>query len=99
MELTFEWDEDKARQNLKKHRVGFEEGKTIYNDPFLWTFPDPDHLDVEKRYISIGYASSGRVLVVTHTERGQIIRIISCRKASAREVKSYEEGNHETTKN
>jgi len=93
MELTFEWDEAKARENRRKHRVKFEEGKTIFNDPFLWTFPDPEHSDVEQRYLSIGYSVNARVLVVSHTEHGSVIRIISCRKATASERRAYEEGN------
>lgn len=93
MELTFEWDEAKARENLKKHRVSFEEAKTVYNDPFLWTFSDPDHSDIEQRYVNIGYSSRGRVLVVTHTERRGNIRIINCRRAIASEVRAYEKGN------
>jgi len=52
MELTFEWDEEKARKNLRKHKVSFEEAKTVYNDPFLWTFPDPEHSDIEQRYVT-----------------------------------------------
>ncbi len=91
MELTFEWDEGKAKENLKKHKVSFEEGKTVYNDPFLWTFPDPDHSEVEQRYINIGYSSKERILVVTHTEREANFRIISCRKATASEGRAYEE--------
>jgi hypothetical protein len=93
MELIFEWDEAKAQENLRKHRVKFEEGKTIFNDPLLWTFPDPEHSDVEQRYLSIGYSVSARVLVVSHTERGRATRIISCRKATAIERRAYEEGN------
>jgi uncharacterized DUF497 family protein len=94
MELTFEWDEEKARENLKKHKASFEEAKTVYSDPFLWTFPDPEHSDIEQRYVNIGYSSRGRVLVVIHTEREGNIRIISCRKATANERRAYEEGNH-----
>jgi len=93
MELTFEWDEEKAKETLKKHNVSFEEAKTVFNDPFLWTFPDPEHSDIEERYINIGYSSRGQVLVVAHTERGGSIRIISCRKATASERRAYEEGN------
>ncbi len=92
MELTFEWDEQKAKENQKKHRVSFQEAKSVFNDPFLWTFPDPDHSELERRYINIGYSSNGRVLVVTHTVRGGNIRIINCRKAKASEVKDYEQG-------
>ena len=93
MELTFEWDEEKAQENFNKHQVRFEEGKTIFNDPFLWTFPDPEHSDLEQRHLNIGYSLTGRLLVVSHTERGSNIRIISCRKATATERKAYEEGN------
>jgi len=85
MKLSFEWDEAKARENLKKHKVGFDEGKTIFNDPFLLTFPDIDTSDAEERYVNIGLSIRDRVLVLIHTERQGRIRIISCRKASARE--------------
>ena len=93
MEFTFEWDEEKAQENLNKHKVRFEEGKTVFNDPFLWTFPDLEHSNIEQRYLDIGYSSEGRILVVNHTERGGSIRIISCRKATASERRAYEEGN------
>jgi hypothetical protein len=92
MELSFQWDEDKARENLSKHKIAFEEGKTIFNDPLLWTFPDPEHSETEQRYLSIGYSARGRVLVVSHTERAGDIRIISCRKATVTERRAYEEG-------
>ena len=91
MKLTFEWDDFKAKANFKKHKVNFEEGKTIFNDPFLFTFPDNTHSSYENRYIDIGFSVSGRVLVLTHTERQGKIRIISCRKATARERRFYEE--------
>ncbi len=93
MEITFEWDEFKAIANFKKHKVSFEEGKTIFNDPFLFTFPDHDHSIIEERYINIGISAAGLVLVLTYTERQDKIRIISCRKATARERKFYEEGS------
>lgn len=93
MELTFEWDEVKARANFKKHKVSFEEGKTIFNDPFLFTFPDNKHSAGEERYINIGISANGRVLVLTHTERGGKIRIINCRKATSQERRFYEEGS------
>jgi len=92
MKLSFEWDEAKARENLKKHKVGFDEGKTIFNDPFLLTFPDIDTSDAEERYVNIGLSIRDRVLVLIHTERQGRMRIISCRKASARERRHYEEG-------
>ena len=94
MEFAFEWDEVKAKGNLKKHTVSFEEGKTIFNDPFLYTFPDNEHSIDEERFINIGLSVNGRVLVLTHTERQDNIRIISCRKATAHERRFYEEGSH-----
>jgi uncharacterized protein len=93
MRLAFEWDEEKARANLKNHQVGFEEAKTVFNDPFLWTFPDVGHSDAEERCISIGRSSRRRTLVVIHTERGGRIRLISCRRATSRERRAYEQGN------
>ena len=93
MELSFEWDEVKAKENLRKHEVSFEEGKTIFNDPFLFTFPDYEHSVDEERYVNIGLSVTGRILILTHTERQDKIRIISCRKATARERRFYEEGN------
>ncbi len=90
--MEFEWDEVKARENLKKHKVGFDEGKTIFNDPFLLTFPDIDSSETEERRVNIGLSVRNRVLVLIHTERQGKIRIISCRKAKARERRHYEEG-------
>jgi uncharacterized DUF497 family protein len=97
MELLFEWDENKARENLKKHKVSFEEAKTVFNDPLLITFPDEEHSENEKRYISIGTSAPSKILLVIHTEREAseetlIIRIISCRQATASERRTYEEG-------
>jgi uncharacterized DUF497 family protein len=68
MRLIFEWDEIKAKANLKKHKVSFEEGKTIFNDPFLFTFPDDKHSANEGRHINIGLSGKGRILILTHTE-------------------------------
>ncbi len=91
MSLTFEWDEEKAKVNLRKHKVSFEEAKTVFNDPFLMTFPDPEHSDSEQRYLNIGHSSKGQVLVVVHMEREANIRIISGRKATTSERRDYEE--------
>ena len=93
MKLSFEWDEEKAKANLKKHRVGFDEATTVLIDSFSITIPDPDHSVDEQRYIDIGISDNGRVLVVVYTERGSNIRIISCRKATPSERKLYEEGS------
>lgn len=93
MKLTFEWDEVKAIASFKKHKVSFEEGKTIFNDPCLYTFPDNEHSADEGRYINIGLSVHGRVLILIHTERRDKIRIISCRKATMRERRFYEKGD------
>ena len=93
MKLGFEWDEEKAKANLKKHRVGFDEGTTVFTDHFSMTIHDPDHSADEERYIDIGSSDKGRVLVVVYTERGSNIRIISCRRATPTERKLYEEVN------
>ncbi len=94
MRLGFEWDEEKAKENLKKHRVSFTEARTVFIDPFSFTIPDPEHSVEEQRYIDIGSFEKGRVLVVVYTERNSIIRIISCRKATPWERKLYEKGSN-----
>ena len=93
MQPQYEWDEDKASSNLRKHRVGFQEGATVFHDPLVATQPDPDHSFDEQRYIAIGRSVRGRVLVVVFTERGDKLRLISCRTATLRERKIYEENN------
>ncbi len=95
MELVFEWDARKARTNENKHKVSFEEAKTLFTDPFLVTFPDEYHSNTEDRYISIGCSARGRILLVVHTEReienDTVIRIISCRQATPSERRFYED--------
>lgn len=96
MELIFEWDTKKAKANLKKHKVSFEEAKTIFNDPLVITFSDEEHSEDEERFISIGLSTFNRILLAVHTERELaedvlIIRIISCRKATTLERREYEE--------
>ena len=92
MELTFEWHEAKANENLRKHHISFEQAKTIFNDPFLLTFADDIHSHEEERFINIGRSSKGNILIVIHTEREGAIRIISSRKATVPERNIYEEG-------
>ncbi|MEK8016553.1 MAG: BrnT family toxin [Candidatus Parabeggiatoa sp.] len=96
MKLLFEWDENKALSNLKKHRVSFEEAKTVFNDPLLLTYRDDDHSEQEERAISIGLSTRHRLLLVVHTEQildneTMRIRIISSRKATVVERKYYED--------
>jgi uncharacterized DUF497 family protein len=95
MELIFEWDANKARANIRKHKVSFDEAKTIFDDPYLVTFLDEFHSDSKERYISVGYSTSNRILLAVHTEHQEtretlVIRIISCRKATPSERKFYE---------
>ena len=90
MPLTFEWDENKANENLKKHGVSFDEAKTVFNDPFSVTIDDPDHSIEENRYVDIGLSSKGRLIVVSYIERNDRVRIISSRKATKKERKDYE---------
>jgi len=91
MPLTFEWDVREARSNLAKHGVAFEKGSTIFADPLSLTIPDPEHSRMERRYITMGRAFNGKLLVVVHTDRDDNIRMISARRASRRERKFYEE--------
>jgi uncharacterized DUF497 family protein len=95
-EVIFEWNENKAKSNLRKHKVDFAEAQTIFSDPFVVTFTDESHSLDEERFISIGVSTVNRVLLVVHTEivnsNNEIsIRIISCRKATVLERKVYEE--------
>ncbi|MBM3131101.1 MAG: BrnT family toxin [Chloroflexi bacterium] len=93
MQPSFEWDEYKAQENLKKHKISFDEAKTVFTDSFSITIPDPKHSLDEPRYIDIGISGKNRVLIVVYTERGNKIRLISCRKATATERRKYEESN------
>ena len=89
--LTLEWDANKARANLARHTVSFQEATTVFGDPVSLTIPDPAHSQAESRFIVLGRSHQGRLLVVVHTERGDNVRIISVRPASRRERKYYEE--------
>ncbi len=90
--MVFEWDADKATKNLSKHGVSFDEARTVFNDPLYIDFYDPDHSDEEERYLVIGESSNGRLLIVSYTERGDVVRLISSREATPAERKDYEEG-------
>ena len=90
--MKIEWDPKKARVNLRKHRVSFEEAATAMSDPMAATGTDPDHSITEDRYITFGVSERGRLLVVAHTEEDETIRIINARLASKKERKIYEDG-------
>jgi uncharacterized protein len=88
--MQFEWDREKGKRNLRKHGVSFDEAVTVFYDPLSATFDDSDHSVEEQRLITVGSSSRGRLLVVSHTERGNAIRIISARPATAQERKRHE---------
>ncbi len=90
--MEFEWHPNKAVSNLAKHNVSFHEASTAFGDPLSLTFPDPDHSDDESRYITIGESTRKRLLIISHADRTQRIRIISAREAKRRERRIYENG-------
>ena len=92
MALTFEWDEEKSKRNVRKHGVAFEEAKTVFNDPFAITIGDPDHSLSEERFLDIGMSAKGRISIVWYTGRRDNIRVIGCRKAAQSERRTYEKG-------
>ena len=91
MSVKFEWDKNKAVANLKKHRVSFDEARTVFGDPLARIFDDEDHSADESREIIIGHSIAARLLLVSFTERSEVIRIISARQATRLERKDYEE--------
>jgi hypothetical protein len=93
--VIYEWDPEKAKANLRKHAVSFEEAATVFLDPLAVTYPDPDHSEEERREITIGQSGRQRVVFVSHIQRGDRIRIISARKATRGERKQHEEGKAE----
>ncbi len=89
--LLFEWDPNKAVENLEIHGISFDEASTAFGDIFSLVIYDPLHSEEEERFVLIGNSHKDRLLVVVHTERGDKIRLISARKASKKERKQYEE--------
>lgn len=93
MPMNFEWDENKARANLKKHGVSFGEAQTVFYDENALLIDDPDHSEDEDRFIILGLSAGARLLVVCHCYRESetVIRIISARKATRKETQYYEQ--------
>jgi uncharacterized protein len=89
--ITFSWNENKSKINLKKHGVSFEEAKTVFADEYGRLIPDPDHSGDEERFILLGLSHEVRLLMVCHCyrEAGDVVRIISARKADKAETKQY----------
>ena len=92
--LRFEWDEQKNKRNRAKHKVWFEEAQSVFDDPRARVFYDEGHSDHEDRFVILGLGSAARLLVVAHCHReaDSVVRIISARKATRKEAKTYEEG-------
>ncbi|WP_310428121.1 BrnT family toxin [Chamaesiphon sp. VAR_48_metabat_135_sub] len=90
--MEFEWDKDKAKSNLIKHGVCFDDAQTVFNDPLYVDFYDPDHSEDEDRYLIIGESNQRRLLIVSYTERGNVTRLISARETTKSERRMYEEG-------
>jgi len=94
MSLEFEWDDDKAAVNAKKHKVTFAEAATVFADPMAAIFHDEAHSEEELRELIIGHSAQKRLLVVSFTERAANVRIISARRATKKERQDYEEKPH-----
>lgn len=92
--MRFDWDTSKAAANLRKHQVSFDDAKTVFFDDFAVQFFDEEHSEDEERFIMLGMSSNARLLVVCHCERagGEVIRIISARKATRGESAFYRGG-------
>ena len=90
--MQFEWSTSKAASNLAKHDVAFEEAKTVFDDLQYVEFYDPDHSKDEERYLIVGFSNRGRLLIVSYTERGEVVRLISARETTRTEREIYEEG-------
>lgn len=90
MSIEFEWDAAKAKSNLQKHGVSFEEATTAFYDVLSVTIPDPLHSEAEPRFVLLGQANTSRLLVIVHVDRGARIRLISARTATRKERKQYE---------
>ena len=87
----FEWDETKAKANVRHHGVSFEEASTVFGDPLAVLLPDPDHSEGEERFLVLGMSSRQRLLVVSHAERPPRTRLISARLATRHEKGQYED--------
>jgi len=97
MRYDFEWDNQKAKANIRKHKIGFERAATIFRDRNLLSTPDEEHSEFEERWITMGLDESGSLLVLSHKYESvshglSRIRIISARKATNKETEQYEEG-------
>lgn len=93
MAIKFEWDPRKARRNLRKRGIDFDEASTVFADTLSISISDPSHSQDEERWVTMGLSNRRRLLIVVHTEEGEMIRIISARTADRFERRKYEEGD------
>lgn len=89
--VEFEWDPEKDRINQEKHGISFAEALTVFGDPLARTVPDPRHSIDEYRYLTTGYTSSQRLVIVAHTDRGERTRLITARDVKPKERRFYEQ--------
>ena len=89
--MKFTWDRRKAAGNLRKHAVSFDEAASVFGDVLSLVYPDLDHSEEEARFVLIGMSQTRRILVVSHTDRAETVRIISARDATRKERRFYEE--------
>jgi len=88
--MKFDWNEEKAKKNLDKHGISFDEATSVFDDPLFLTYADLDHSIEERRFIIMGESARGRLLVVSYTERKSSTRLISARPVTRKERKAYE---------
>ncbi|MBW4581408.1 MAG: BrnT family toxin [Tildeniella nuda ZEHNDER 1965/U140] len=88
--MLFDWDKEKARSNLSKHGVSFDEATSVFDDPLFLTFADQVHSLQKRRFIIMGESAKGRLLVVAYTDRAGITRLINARPVTRKERKAYE---------
>jgi uncharacterized protein len=91
--MEFEWNPKKAAVNFSKHKISFHEAATVFSDLLSVTVPDPDHSLEEDRYITVGLSNHFKLLIVSHTDRDDRIRIISARELTRKERENYENRN------
>ena len=93
-QISFEWDQEKNKSNIKKHGISFEEAVTVFADESAILFDDPEHSESEERFLLLGMSESARICIVCHCYRASdmVIRIISARKATKKEKSRYVKG-------
>ena len=89
MSDEFRWDPAKAAANVRKHDIGFDEARTVFDDPMALTIPDPDHSETEDRLVTVGMSENNRLIVVCHTFRDTTIRLIRARRPTRAERTRY----------